>query len=110
MAEQKQSPKEAEPVNIIVTFQVPEGQYDTFMEAAKPMITSTNKEKGCITYHTHQTHENKNQIITVEEWDSQQNLTKHLKRSHVKRYQQVLNKMEVHPIVFFCGAPLVKLD
>jgi hypothetical protein len=42
------------PFTLIVHLQVKKGEEKTMLEAARPCIAATRKEKGCIAYELHQ--------------------------------------------------------
>ena len=112
-AEKKEESANKGPVHVIVTFSVKEDKYDAFMEAVKPMIVATNKEKGCIRYNIHADQKNKCKIVMVEEWENQECLNKHLQQPHVKTFNEKQKEQEMAagvPQIFFCGGPVINLE
>mmetsp|Transcript_67000 Transcript_67000/g.106542 ORF Transcript_67000/g.106542 Transcript_67000/m.106542 type:complete len:110 (-) Transcript_67000:29-358(-) len=107
------APKQTETVHVIVTMEIRDTKLNKFLEAAKPMVARTNKEQGCIRYNIHQDKKNPMKIVMVEEWESQQSLTQHLRQEHVREFNELQQKEQWArklPSVYFCGGPLVKLN
>mmetsp|Transcript_74616 Transcript_74616/g.118769 ORF Transcript_74616/g.118769 Transcript_74616/m.118769 type:complete len:110 (+) Transcript_74616:99-428(+) len=109
MAEQK----EDKSIHVVVTWEVKEDKIDAFLAAVKPMVMATNKEKGCLRYNLHQDKKNQCKFVMVEEWDSQENLSEHLKSAHVKAFGEEKKKQDFDqkpPAIYFCGGPVFNLE
>eukprot|EP01084_Bolivina_argentea_P224753 379986_1 len=110
MAQYQQAPTEH--IHVVVTMDIRENKLEAFFKAVKPMVISTNQEKGCLRYNIHQDKKKPTKIVMVEEWDTQRNLTKHLKQEHVRKFNALQAKEQWArgtPSIFFCGGPVVKL-
>ncbi len=73
------------PFTLVVTFQVKKGEEGALIEAAKPCIAATRKEKGCITYEMSQDIGDKTKFIFYERWKSPADLAAHLNAEHTKK-------------------------
>lgn len=58
---------------------------DKILELAKELIETTIKEEGCIKYEMYQDLKSPDQLIMVEEWETIENLDKHMASEHFKR-------------------------
>mmetsp|Transcript_14765 Transcript_14765/g.22212 ORF Transcript_14765/g.22212 Transcript_14765/m.22212 type:complete len:110 (+) Transcript_14765:610-939(+) len=80
-----------------------------FGKAVNPLVVATNKEQGCVRYNIHQDKKDVCKFVFIEEWDSQENLSNHLKAEHVKafgKHKDVWDDLNI----FICGGPVVKLE
>ncbi len=82
---------------LIVSIQVKKGEEKTFLDAAKPCIAATVKEKGCKRYELHQDLENPTKFILFERWDSVKDLEAHLGADHTKKLLATLGKIAAGP-------------
>jgi quinol monooxygenase YgiN len=73
------------PFTLIVHLKVKEGEGKTMVDAAKPCVAATLKEKGCIAYELHQDLEDPTRFVFFEKWQSVQALSDHLGTAHVKK-------------------------
>lgn len=49
-----------------------------FLQTVRALIDSIRNEKGCISYRLYQDIENENDLILVDEWETQEDLDNHL--------------------------------
>lgn len=78
---------------LIVHLQVKKGEEKGFLEAAKPCIEATRKEKGCVAYELHQDLEDPTKFVFFEKWKSPQALADHFKEEHLKKLGVALHKV-----------------
>jgi quinol monooxygenase YgiN len=73
------------PFTLVVIVKVKEGEEKTLLNAARPCIASTRKEKGCLHYELLHDLENPQQFIFHERWKSVQALSDHFLTEHFKK-------------------------
>jgi quinol monooxygenase YgiN len=73
------------PFTLVVIVKVKEGEEKTLLNAAKPCIASTRKEKGNLHYELLQDLENPRQFVFYERWKSVQDLADHFNTEHLKK-------------------------
>ena len=73
------------PFTLVVIVKVKEGEEKTLLDAAKPCIASTRKEKGCQHYELLQDLENTRQFVFYERWKTVQDLSDHFQTEHLKK-------------------------
>ena len=83
--------------SLIVSFQVKKGEEKAMLDACKPCIASTVKEKGCKRYELHQDLENPTKFILFERWDSVKDLEAHMDAAHTKKLLAALGKIVAGP-------------
>lgn len=66
---------------------------DTILELSAELVEKTVKEEGCIKYELFQDMKNPNIIIIIEEWESEEALSRHMASEHFKRIVPQLNEM-----------------
>ena len=81
------------PFTLIVHFEVRKGEEGTIIEAAKPCIEATRKEKGCLAYELHQDAEEPTKFTFFEKWKSPEALAEHMAAGHTKKLLGVLGKV-----------------
>jgi quinol monooxygenase YgiN len=81
------------PFTLVVVVQVKKGEEKTFLEAAKPCVAATRKEKGCIAYECHQDVEEPTRFVFYERWKSPEALAAHFKEEHLKSLADTLHKI-----------------
>ena len=73
------------PFTLVVTLKVKEGEEKKLLEAARPCIAATRKEKGCAEYRLCQDLENPRQFVFYERWKSVKALSDHFATDHLKK-------------------------
>ena len=68
---------------LIATLKIKPGSMPAILEAVKPCIEATRKEKGCISYDLHQSVSDENQLVFVERWTDKASLEAHFKEPHL---------------------------
>ena len=51
-----------------------------FIETMRGMLEPTRVERGCLSYHLYEDVENKNALVLLEEWATQEDLEKHISK------------------------------
>jgi quinol monooxygenase YgiN len=81
------------PFTLVVLVKVKEGEEKNLIKVAKPCITATRKEKGCLGYELLQDAENPRQFAFHERWKSVEALQEHFKTAHLKKLIQDVKEM-----------------
>ena len=89
--------------SLIVSFQVKKGEEKTLLDAAKPCIAATVKEKGCKRYELHQDLETPTKFVLFERWDSVADIEAHMGAAHTKKLLGTLAKVADGPPAFVIG-------
>ena len=85
------------PFTLIVHFEVKKGEEGKVIEAAKPCIAATRKEKGCAGYELHQDAEEPAKFTFVEKWRSPEALLQHMEEEHTRKLLGVVEKAAAGP-------------
>ncbi|MCF9047549.1 putative quinol monooxygenase [Acinetobacter nectaris] len=72
-------------ISIIATFIAKAGYEAQLQTLFMQVIEPTLQETGCIKYALHINKENPQEFIFIEEWQSQNDLDKHLKTTHIQK-------------------------
>lgn len=67
---------------------------DIILELSAELVEKTVKEEGCIKYELFQDMKNPNVMIFIEEWESEEALSKHMASEHFTRIVPQLNEMK----------------
>jgi quinol monooxygenase YgiN len=80
------------PFTLIVHLQVKKGEEKAMLDAAKPAVAATLKEKGCLAYELHQDLEDPTKFVFYERWKSVEALRDHLGAAHTKKLLGTVGK------------------
>jgi quinol monooxygenase YgiN len=81
------------PFTLIVHLQVKKGEEKAMLDAAKPAIAATLKEKGCLAYELHQDLDDPTKFVFYERWKSVDALSDHLGAAHTKKLLGAVGKI-----------------
>jgi quinol monooxygenase YgiN len=73
------------PFTLAVLVNVKEGEEKNLIKLARPCVTATRKEKGCLQYELQQDLENPRHFVFYEKWKSVAALEEHFKTAHLKK-------------------------
>jgi quinol monooxygenase YgiN len=73
------------PFTMFVYIQVKKGTEKKMLEAARPCVAATQKEKGCIAYDLEQDLTDPTKFVFFERWESIKALEDHLAAAHTKK-------------------------
>ncbi len=74
-------------IYVIADLTVKEGARDRVLEAARPCVEATRKEKGCLSYDLHVSITDPDRMVFVERWETREDLTAHSKQPHLARWR-----------------------
>ena len=69
-------------IRVLASFHLTPGNFDKAMEIAKELVVATRQEEGCIQYDFAQSTKDENQLVIIEDWESQAALDDHGKLPH----------------------------
>lgn len=75
---------ESERITVIARSKARPGMEDRLTDAAAGLVAPTRDEEGCINYDLHRSSEDPSEILFYENWNSQEDLDRHLGQPHVK--------------------------
>jgi len=82
---------------VLASFRAKSDQIDAFALMMSSLCEPTRAEPGCISYELQQSMQEPTLFVFVEEWGSEDDLTNHLKTSHVQAVSSRLETMLVSP-------------
>lgn len=71
------------------------GSVDSYLQAARPILTLTREEPGCTHYAFSRCVENAAVVWITEEWESEQALQDHLRSPHITAFLNQIKSMAV---------------
>lgn len=72
-----------------------EGKFDEIMELEKELIEKTRMGQGNICYELYRDVNDRTTITMIEEWESEEDLKRHMNSEHFKRLVPLINKFMV---------------
>ncbi len=85
-------------IKIIAKNYVKEDEVNNFIALAKKLVKETNeKDTGCIHYQLYQDTANPQILTFLEEWESDDDLKKHMEAKHFKEIVPALGEFEEKP-------------
>lgn len=88
-------------VCVVAKFLLKDGMYDKALEVVTPLVEETRKEAGCVQYDFAKSNAEKNVVVMLEAWESQNALDVHSQTEHFTKYVPQLSAL--------CqGAPVVE--
>jgi len=88
---------------ILVTLRMtvrPEKRNDV-LEAMRGMLEPTRVERGCLSYCLYKEVENRDALILVEEWETQEDLESHLRTDNQRRLLELMELSNEQPELRF---------
>ncbi len=73
-------------IAIIARLEIEPSSIDEFIEAAKPTVTPTLQEKGCLLYSYGRDLVEDNVIWISEQWETEDDLNAHLQAPHIAEF------------------------
>ena len=80
-------------IKVVAKSYAKEGKVDKILELLKELVEKTVIEEGCISYELFQDLEDPKAIVFIEEWESEEALSKHMASEHFKRIVPQLNEL-----------------
>ncbi|TKT70271.1 antibiotic biosynthesis monooxygenase [Afipia massiliensis] len=85
-------------VYVIATLTVKPEMRAELIAAAREAISATRKEEGCVAYDLHESVDDSNKLVFVEEWDSADCLPVHSKSDHMRAFGRIAVKCFSAPV------------
>ena|ERR1700690_3398000 len=70
---------------------------DALIRAGQRVAAASRAETGCIGYRLYEDTENSNELVFVEEWESDEALQQHFKTAHIAEFMQAIGPTLVAP-------------
>lgn len=87
-------------IHILAHFEVKKEEISRFLELCSELIQESRKESGCIAYNLHQSNENENNFVFVEEWKTENDIQSHNSSQHfVKIVPLLVSLCEKDPVI-----------
>lgn len=81
------------PFTLVLTFQAKADMEGKLLEAFKPAMEATRKEKGCVAYELNRQPDEPTKFLMYERWKSVPDLEAHLDSAHIKTLVEKLNEL-----------------
>lgn len=85
-------------VYVIATLTVKPEMRAELIAAARDAIAATRAEDGCVSYDLHESMDDPNKLVFVEEWVSADRLPLHSKSDHMRAFGRVAVKCFAAPV------------
>lgn len=79
-------------IKVVAKHFVKEDKIDDVLYIAKELVAATVKEEGCIKYEMYQDEKDKSILTMIEEWESKEDLDKHMASEHFQRLVPLMGK------------------
>ena len=70
---------------------------DELIRVGRAVAAASRMEAGCVSYCLYESTENPNEFVFVEEWESQDALTRHFATAHIREFMQASRATLVAP-------------
>ena len=84
-------------LNMIVR---PEGRRD-LLETMRSMLEPARVERGCLSYHLYEDIENRDAFLLLEEWETQDDLERHISKDHQRQLLTLMDLLSEQPELRF---------
>ncbi|MDO8282577.1 MAG: putative quinol monooxygenase [Thermodesulfovibrionia bacterium] len=78
----------------------PESRYD-LLETMRGMLEPVRVERGCLTYRLYEDVENRNAFVLLEEWETQEDLERHILTDNHRRLLALVDLLSEQPELRF---------
>lgn len=85
-------------VTVIARVKSKKGVEEQVKQELLKLLAPTRSERGCINYDLHQAVNDKSLFLFYENWDSEDDLKKHLESPHVKNCHKQISESIAEPI------------
>lgn len=85
-------------VTVIARIKSKVGREEQVKQELLKLLTPTRAERGCINYDLHQAVNDKSLFLFHENWESEDDLKKHLESSHVKNCHRQISELIAEPV------------
>jgi quinol monooxygenase YgiN len=85
-------------VTVIARARAKEGKHEEVESALMDLIAPTREEPGCISYVLHQSPDDKNSFVFVENWANQMALDEHLQKPYLQDFLARSEELLAEPL------------
>ena len=79
-------------IYVVATLTIKPETRATLIDAAKTVIATTRKEKGCVLYDLHESVTDPARMVFVEQWETMEDLMAHGGNEHMKPWRKVVKE------------------
>lgn len=88
---------------VVATLKIQDGKIDEALAELTPVVEATHEEEGCLSYVLHQDVNDRNTLVFVERWASQDALNAHMQQPHMLKLVELAGTMLAEPPqITFC--------
>ncbi len=88
---------------VVALLKMKPGLSDEAIEAFRPVIENTHRERGCLSYALHRDRSDPDMIVLIEKWASQEDLDEHFIQPYMADMGELASKMLAEPPrILFC--------
>jgi quinol monooxygenase YgiN len=74
---------------------------NNLLETMRGMLEPTRVERGCLSYRLYEDVEDRNTLILVEEWQTQEDLERHIRTDNQRRLLELMELLSEQPELRF---------
>jgi len=71
------------------------------LETLRGLLEPARVERGCLSYDLYEDVENSNAFILIEEWETQEDLERHISKDSQRRLLELMNLLSQEPVMRF---------
>ncbi len=88
---------------VVALLKIKPGQSEGAIEAFRPVIENTHRERGCLAYALHRDRGDPDTIVLIEKWASQEDLDAHFVQPYMADMGDLASKLLAEPPrILFC--------
>lgn len=88
---------------VVALLKIKPGQSDDAIEAFRPVIENTHRERGCLAYALHRDQSDPDMIVLIEKWASREDLDTHFMQPYMADMGELAAKLLAEPPrILFC--------
>lgn len=88
-------------ISITAIFKSKPGLSIELKKLFEPLVAATRQEKACIQYDLHQSTDDENNLIMIEQWADEQGFEQHLQASHFISFAAQVQSLLAEPLTIY---------
>ena len=85
-------------VTVVVRIKAKAGSEDRVRQELRNILAPTRVEKGCINFDMHQSPDDESLFLFHENWESEDDLNRHLEAPHIRRWLGLADELLAEPM------------
>ena len=85
-------------VSVVARLKAKPGNEERVKQELQKLLAPTRAEKGCVNYDMHQAVHDRSLFLFYENWESEEDLAKHLESPHIKTWFKLSQELLAEPI------------